>query len=69
MDLWVNKTKKRSLDSPEEVPAAEERERAEERARATGGGPEGGGLKVGQQGAKAENGIENGMRTKGFGGL
>ena len=32
----------------------EERERAEERARAAGGGPEGGGLKVGQQRAKAE---------------
>ena len=32
----------------------EEREKAEERARAAGGGPEGGGLKVGQQRAKAE---------------
>ena len=32
----------------------EERERAEERARAAGGGPEGGGLKVGQQRAKGE---------------
>ena len=42
-----------------------ERERAEERARAAGGGPEGGGLKVGQQRAKAAKSTYS-KTTKGF---
>ena len=46
----------------------EERERAEERARAAGGGPEGGGLKVGQQRAKAAKSTCS-KTTKGFGGF
>ena len=45
----------------------EEREKAEERARAAGGGPEGGGLKVGQQRAKVEKYVHVASRQRDLG--